>query len=224
MAEVPANVMPEPSPELDSQIEKMAEGRSEAEKTQELKAGVREERQSEATLKGSKTEERNLYAALEEERRMRQARDHEIEGLKREIDSFKSSAPPYTEGAYSDEGKELKRQLESMKKDLTSLQDEKELEKLYGLYPDLREHSVDFNKFREEYPRHKPENIAKLFLVEKGLLGAERKGLEKASGGTRAVPESSLSEADVKRLRETNFREYAKQLREGKLDPANIRR
>jgi hypothetical protein len=87
-------------------------------------------------------------------------------------------------------------------------------------YPILRDKLSEFEQYKQEYQGVKLESVAKLFLSENDLLGdsPKRKGLEKAGGGQRVAPsEGKFTAEDAKRLRETNYKEYLKQVRSGKL-------
>ena len=163
---------------------------------------------------GSKTPESNLLAALQEERRMRK----EAEDKLKTFNTADSS-----DEVWSDEGKLLKDQISSLEGQLNSLKEEKELEKLHTQFPALKDKASEFEQFRAEYPRHKLENVAKLFLVEKGLAEApERKSLEKPTGGTRTPQKSGISAEDAQKLRTSNFKKYLELLQSGQIRPDDI--
>ena len=151
------------------------------------------------TPKGSQTPPENLYAALAEERRLRKEAEDKLTNL---------TATPEADETYSDEGRVLSNKIKS-------LEDKIELQELQAKFPELKTLSSEFNEFRKEYPRHKGENVAKLFLTEKGILEPVRKGLEKPTGGTRTTPSPEMTADDVKRLRETDFRKYTDLLKKG---------
>ena len=111
-------------------------------------------------------------------------------------------------------------QVSTLTKRLSALEEKTELDSLYGKYPVLKDKYDEFNDFREEYPKHKLENVAKLFLVESGILGGEqpRQGLERPTGGAKTPPSTGkMTTEDVARLRTTNYEAYRKLLREGKV-------
>lgn len=86
-------------------------------------------------------------------------------------------------------------------------------------HPQLKEVWSEFEKFRSD-PDNNGMNLktaAKAFLVEKGLLEPQRKGLEKPTGGTRVPISSGMSNEDIKNLRETNYRKYIDMLKKGQL-------
>ena len=153
----------------------------------------------ETQAKGSQTPPENLYAALAEERRLRKEAEDKLSNL---------TATPQTDETYSDEGRVLSDKIKS-------LEDKIELQELQTKFPELKTLTSEFNEFRKEYPRHKGENVAKLFLSEKGILEPIRKGLEKPTGGTRTTPSPEMTADDVKRLRETDFRKYTDLLKKG---------
>ena len=160
-----------------------------------------------ATLpKGSQTPSENLYAALAEERRLRKEAEDKLT-------NFNTTTP--ADEVYSDEGKLLSDKISSLELKLEKLEEDKVIVQVQSKFPMLKEHSVEFDEFRREYPRHKMENVAKLFLTEKGLLEVPRKGLENPTGGQRGPSEPQMTRDDVKHLRETNFKLYKEKLMKG---------
>ena len=86
-------------------------------------------------------------------------------------------------------------------------------------HPELKESWSEFEKFREDED-NKGMNLktaAKAFLVEKGLLNPQRKGLEKSTGGTKAPQTSGMTSDEVKKLRETDFKKYRDMLIKGQI-------
>lgn len=162
----------------------------------------------EVEAKGSKTPETNLYAALEEERKKRKELEAQI---------YQLSSEPQVQEAFSDEGKLLEKKIVQLQGELDSIKEEKIVEALYTQYPELKELSSEFSSFRSEYPSTKVENTAKLFLMEKGLLGIPRKGLEKPSSSSVAPVSSGLTAEEVADLRKHNHRKYTEMLMSGKI-------
>ena len=149
---------------------------------------------------GSKTESELLLKSLQEEREKRRV-------LEEEISSLKSSLP--SDEVFSDEGLALKKQLDAMNEKFSTLEEEKNLEKLYNQYPLLRESADKFIEFRQaEHPRAKLESVAKLFLAENGLLEPQRKGLEKPTGGTRTPESQGMTVEEIADLRSNNWKKY----------------
>ena len=161
---------------------------------------------TEATQPGSKTPETNLLAALQEERRKRKEAEDKLNNLNTTIPS---------DEVYSDEGKLLSNKIDSLEAKLELLEEEKVIAQVRSTFPLLKEHSAEFDEFRKEYPRHKIENVAKLFLTEKGLLEVPRKGLESPTGGQRSPAEPQMTHDEVKNLRETNYKAYKDKLQKG---------
>lgn len=165
-----------------------------------------------APAKGSQTPSENLYAALAEERRLRKEAEEQLAAL---------ASTPSTDDVFSDEGKVIQGEVETLKERLERLEYERDLERLQSNYPALKDKTSEFEDYRKDFPRHKLENVAKLFLTEKGLLDVtpERKGLEPTSGGGHRDPSpSGMTADDVKLLRENNYRQYMKLVSEGKID------
>jgi hypothetical protein len=123
--------------------------------------------------KGTKTPEANLYAALEEERRKRKELEEKLQ----------ATSEPQVSEAFSDEGKLLEKQIHSMKSEIEAFKNERALSELQSQYPQLRDLSAEFNAFKAEFPASRTESVAKLFLMEKGLLDTPRKGLERQTSG-----------------------------------------
>ena len=155
---------------------------------------------------GSQTPSENLLAALKEERRKRQELEDKLTNL--------NTTTPSDE-VYSDEGKLLSDKISSLELKLEKLEEEKVIGQVHSKFPVLKEHSAEFDEFRKEFPRHKMENVAKLFLTEKGLLEVPRKGLENPTGGQRGPSEPQMTTDDVKHLRENNYKLYKEKLMKG---------
>jgi hypothetical protein len=167
---------------------------------------------------GSKTPQENLLAALKEERAMRKAEEERRKALEEEVQTLKTTTLPDTD-VFSDEGRTLQNKISSVEAEIQSLREERELERVHNRFPELKDKGAEFDEFRKDYPRHKLENIAKLFLVEHDMTAtAPRKGLEQPSGGSKTPIQTGTSVEDAKSLRETNYREYTRKLLEGKID------
>lgn len=152
---------------------------------------------------GSQTPSENLLAALKEEREKRRLAEERATLLE---DKFNN--PTTAPSDYSDEGRLLNDKIKS-------LEDKIERKELEEKFPQLKELSDEFAEFKQDYPRNKAENVAKLFLQEKGLLEPVRKGLEKPTGGMKAPTVSEMSHDDIKHLRETNYKKYKDMLVKG---------
>lgn len=150
-------------------------------------------------------------AALHEERTKRQ----ELESKLKELET---STPPDSE-VFSDEGKVLANKISSLESELSELKTDNTKKDLLTAYPVLRDKWEDFEVFRQN-PDNKGMNLrtaAKAFLIENGLLDAPRKGLEKPTGGARTPPTTGVTPEEIAHLRTTNFKEYQRLLKEGKI-------
>lgn len=156
--------------------------------------------------------------ALAEERRRRKELEVQIEELKA------TTITPDEDVVESDEGRVLKQEIRKLERSLEEMREERELEAVVALNPQIADKRAEFDEYRKEYPKHKLQNVAKLFLAESGLLeGApDRKGLERPTGGSKAPAPSTPSE-DIRRIRETQPRRYIQMLREGKINPDDIK-
>lgn len=154
---------------------------------------------SPATQPGDKTPNHLLLESLQEERNKRKELEDKLNIL---------TTTASSDEVYSDEGKLLKDEIDSLK-------DKMELRELQDRFPQLKELASEFEEFRKDYPRHKGVNIAKLFLSEKELLEPVRKGLENPTGGTRTPQTQEMTPDDIKTLRETNYKRYKEMLLKG---------
>lgn len=225
MAEVPANAMPSPEGTDSEVVNTQPKAASEGAKTQEVQPKATEAARPEPTHKGEKTPEERQHAAFLEERRMRKEAEIRAAELEAQLNQAKASALSINEEDLSEEGVVLSKEIKSLKSEVVSLREEKAKDLLVASHPALKDNMAEFEEFRSGYPGVDMDKLAKLFLVEKGLTVGEpqRKGLERPSGGAKTAPGQSLSEADVKRIRETEPRKYIKMLRDGKLNPDDIK-
>ncbi len=121
---------------------------------------------------------------------------------------------------FADPNEAVLTQLADLNAKFSALEEEKQLNSVLGKYPVLADKRTEFDTFRMEYPSTKLESVAKLFLSENDLLAEtpKRKGLERAGGGQRTAPATGkMTSEDVKRLRENNYPEYMKRLKDGTL-------
>lgn len=102
---------------------------------------------------------------------------------------------------------------------LARIEEKTQLDSIYSQYPSIKDKSAEFDEFRQEYHGVALDKVAKLFAVEKDMLDESpaRKGLEKARGGKRTPPTQGNTSEDIARLRTTNYREYIKQIKAGKI-------
>lgn len=194
------DVLPDPSPVV----------REDA-KPQEPKAEVPEVAPQKASEPGSKTPETNLLAALHMER-------EEKRKLAERVKQLETSTPPAVEAeVFSDEGRAIYQEVSSLKGELERMKDQSELERLFASHPELRDSASEFSEFRAQYPGVPLEKVARLFLSEKGLVSPARKGLEQSSGGAKTPPPASMTDDELKRLREHNPRKWQQLVMEGKV-------
>lgn len=169
-------------------------------------APVTEEPAKEVVAPGAKTDSELLLKSLQEERDKRRALEDELKRL---------SEQPV--GNFSDEGQLLKKEIESLKVQMT---EREKLVDLQSKHPVLADKMSEFNEFRSlpENEGMRLETAAKAFLFEKDLLDTKpRKGLEKDSGGPRTQPKIGRTEEEIADLRKNNFRKYMSELKKGTL-------
>lgn len=154
---------------------------------------------------GSKTESVLLLESLQEERRKRREAEAALEAAKS------------TEYLPEDE---VRQQLAAIQARLDSKIETDQLQELQAKYPALKDKLAEFNDYRDD-PENKGMSVsaaARAFLAERDLLvtPAPRKGLEE--GRTQRAPvKTGRTEADVTELRNTNYRQYMKELKAGTL-------
>lgn len=126
----------------------------------------------------------------------------------------------------SDEGKLLKEKINKLEQQLTLRTKQDEESRIFTLYPQLKEKRDEFQEFLDDPDNGglKIDKAAKLFLLEKGLLEtpSKRIGLERGTGGSKTGNPSTLSQDDIRRLRENQPRRYQQMLRDGRIDPSKI--
>lgn len=160
--------------------------------------------------KGTQTPPENLYAALAEERRLRKEAEDKLINY--------SPAPVTVDEVFSDEGRLLQDKISKLEQKLNSVEEEKKLEGVYSQYPVLKEQGSEFETFKSQYPNYKVEDVAKLFILEKGLGDTKpRKGLVKSSGGGQTAPVDGYTAEQVADLRKNNHRKYMDLLTSGKI-------
>ena len=165
--------------------------------------------QVQGTQAGDKTPSHLLLKSLQAEREKNKQ-------LENKLSEFATLSDEET---FSDEGRALQKEIQSLRSELTDVRGELTKKDLVISHPVLKEKWEEFEEFRQD-----PENsgmslktAAKAYLAENGLLGTTRKGLEKQTGGTRTPPQSTPSAEDIKTLRETNFKKYSDMLSKGQI-------
>lgn len=189
--------------------------------TEETPLEVTPEEATPVVQPGDKTEPNLLLKSLQDEREKRRLAEEEKRLLEEQL-KINSSTPSVSE-AFSDEGKLLEsnfnKQISELKSELTKVTSESLKKDVLTTYPILKEKWEDFETFQSD-PENKGMSLktaAKAFLVENELLGTTRKGLEKPTGGTRTPAPSGMTAADVKTLRETDFKKYQEMLIRGEI-------
>ncbi len=164
---------------------------------------------------GSKTDSTLLLKSLQEEREKRREIEESKKLLEEELLTIKQS-----DEIFSDEGKVLKKEVDSLRETVASLGEDNKLQAIFLKYPLLKEKVDEFNEYRKQYSGVALENVAKLYLSEIGLLETtpKRKGLEKSTGGDRTpISSGKMTSEEVKKLRETNYRKYQEMLKKDQI-------
>jgi hypothetical protein len=165
---------------------------------------------------GSKTDSTLLLASLHEEREKRRKAEEALAALQ--------TQPSYIpDDQYSDEGRALKAEIDRLSGIISQGEAEKQKVALFTQYPQLKDKAEEFEVYRAAKPGYTPEDAAKLFMADQGLLTPTRKGLEK--GGTqRGTPSTGeMTPEDTERIRVNEPRRYLKMIADGKINPDTIK-
>lgn len=168
------------------------------------------------------------HEALQDERIARKKLQRELQKKEDRLAELESSAAHSefdSDTEYSEEGKVLKREISELHKKLSRVEEQRQLDSLMQQYPVLKDHSEEFDEFKEDYVGIDTAKVARLFLAERGYLHSaapKREGLERATGPGDTPAVSKVSRDDIKRLREEQPRKYIQMIREGAIDPENI--
>lgn len=155
---------------------------------------------------GEKTDPKLLLKSLQDEREKKKLLEKQLADKEQEL----LEAREGTEGVSSAKVEKLQGQIDVLNETL-SLRD------IVDAQPLLKGHESEFNEFRKAYPGVDMAAAARLFISEKGLAPATRKGLEPNGGGPRVPLKEGLSAEDVEDLRKNDHRKYSKLVREGKI-------
>lgn len=108
-------------------------------------------------------------------------------------------------------------ELPNLKSKLSAIEQKLAKSEVIDSFPALKEHWSDFEEFRgsNENVGMPLPTAAKAFLIEKGLLGATRKGLEKSTGGPRKPLSSGMTNDEVKDIRVNDPKKYRDMIKKG---------
>jgi hypothetical protein len=140
----------------------------------------------------------------------------EAKELRERVSSLETQVSPI----YTTDDDLLRNEIAELKQKFASIEEDKKLSDIYQRYPAVSDKRAEFDAYRVQYPTGNLDAVAKLFLAEFDLLtdAPKRKGLEKAGGGKKVAPDTGkMLSADVKNLRENNFKEYMKLVRQGRI-------
>lgn len=162
---------------------------------------------------GEKTDSALLLQSLKEEREKRRQLEAELATERTKVQSSEQVA-------FSDEGKSILKVVDSVKAELEGTKKELAMKDLVLANPALKDKRQEFEDYLLSNPGMRLETAAKAFIVENDLVEAPftRKGLEKASGGGRTQPQTGMSPDETDNLRVSNYREYARRIKNGTLN------
>lgn len=168
---------------------------------------------------GEKTDPALLLKSLQEEREeKKRERDARI---KAETELANLKAAP-SDDVFSDEGRAILKRVEQVQTQVATMAGELTLKDVYGANPAIADKKTEFDEFRTD-PQNAGmslETAARVFIVERGLSETPptRKGLEQPSGGGRTpVQGDGVSAEEADQLRQTNYREYSRRIKNGTL-------
>ena len=144
--------------------------------------------------------------------------------LEEKVKELETAGSPLKDEEYlTDQEKELLRRQEATERELAEIKAERDFTKnlnaVMAQYPELRDLEVDF---KEYISTRKGDifDLAKAFLFEKR---SERKGLEGPTGGLNEPPSTHYTIEEIKRIRETDEKLFAKLVREGRIDTKKLK-
>lgn len=107
--------------------------------------------------------------------------------------------------------------VQKLAEEIQTLKKENALKDLFSQFPLLKERANDFETYlnASENTGMSMQTAAKVFLVENGLSGVRRPGLEKPTGGDRQPPSTGMTIDEIRILRETDYRKYTELLMKG---------
>jgi len=181
--------------------------------TQNGEQEVKEE--APAPKAGDKTDPNLLLESLQKEKIKRRELESKIAELEEKLNSHDSSDD--SDEVFSDEGKILKREIESLRSKLTEREEMEALNGIMAKYPALKDVRNEFDEYRKRYPLVELESIARLFLSENGMLNTKRKGLERPTGGDKTPQPSGMTSQEAETLRKNNGRKYRDMLKKGQI-------
>lgn len=164
---------------------------------------------TETVQPGEKTDSALLLKSLQEERERRRIAEAERDAIKAQT----------TPDVFSDEGLALKKQIDSLASQIASRDEKEILSSLENKFAPLKDKRAEFEQYRLDNPGMRLETMAKAFLIDNDLLEVPhtRKGLETTTGGGRQPVSTDLSVEEIRKIRETNSRQYIKLVKEGKI-------
>lgn len=107
-----------------------------------------------------------------------------------------------------------------LREEMSAIKAELGQAKMVSKYPQLKDTWDDFEKYYadDENKGMKLETAVKSFLVDKELLGDDkRKGLEKSTGGNKTPQSPGMSVEDVENLRKNDGKKYRDMLKKDQL-------
>jgi small-conductance mechanosensitive channel len=186
---------------------------SEDENTQNGMLEVEEE--TPAPKAGDKTNPNLLLKSLQDERDENRILKKKLSELEEKLNSNSSS--DVSDDVFSDEGKLLKREIDSLKSKILEGEEREALSVIMSTYPALKDVETEFDEYRKKYPLVELDSIAKLFLNENGMLNQKRKGLLRPTGGDKTPVPSGMTTQEVETLRKNNGKKYREMLKKGQI-------
>lgn len=161
------------------------------------------------TRPGEKTDPNLLLQSLQQEREKVNVKERENEALREQIKSFNLS---------DSDREDVDARISTLTAEISAVKEESQKKDIVTKFPVLQEKWEDFESYRAQNEGMSLETAAKAFLVDNGLYGSRRPGLEKPTGGDRvASPSKGITAEDAADLRKNNPRKYRELLRKGQL-------
>lgn len=158
---------------------------------------------------------------IEEKNRL----ENEIKELKSLPSSDEVLSQKYPNWDLLDENQQIMiRNQEALQQELAEMKAEKEKERNFAKtiseFPELKESEIEFKDYCEQNPKINMTTLAKSFLFDKK---PKRAGLEEPTGGNKTIPSEGLTVEEVKRIRETDEKLFARLVREGRINVKKLK-
>lgn len=130
-----------------------------------------------------------------------------------EVKELRAQLEAYTEPETKEQvSPKVEAELAEVKKKLAETELKEEFPQLKAVWDDFKQYRTE-----GENAELSDKAVAKLFLVDKGLLEGKRKGLEKQTGGTKTPYAGGMSVEKLADIRKNDHKKYRDMLKKGQI-------